>query len=230
MVFNLLYRVIVIYGFYGNIYGKRFKKVCTLNTDNTLYTDIDTIVYLTATQAKSQICEVIAKLKEGDFMKQKLLKLIYIIDGIVLIINLAYFSMVYLSRSLQSTAYAVESYKLLHFQIKLQKVIEFGLYYETAAMFLFYSFLVILITAIFSAVFYCLIISKTTYLLMVLSPLTMLMQFVFMPIFLIFGIDELPDIITAIWYLICFLGLLLYTVFTGIFMCKDLKSFSALKA
>lgn len=157
-------------------------------------------------------------------MKRKLLKFTYVVDGIVLIISYIYFFMYYLSAALQSA----DSAKLISFQNKLQTIVEFGVYYETAVWFAVLFFFAILITAIFSAVFYNQITSDITFKLLIFSPAPIFLPYPLLFISYLFVRDDISMATTAsgVCFTISAVALLVYAVFMIRLMCKDYKKFS----
>lgn len=156
-------------------------------------------------------------------MKRKILKFTYVIDGIILTISYIYFFMVYLSMALLSIAYATGSFELMHIQTTFQSVVRFGVSGDESIMWFIGLFLlVILIMAIFSAVFYRKIVSKTTWLLLFFSPLQVFLQYFLSPVFSIIN----SAMICATGYIIYIVMLCVYAFFTIRFMCKDYKNFS----
>lgn len=159
-------------------------------------------------------------------MNKNTLKIFYISDGIVLLISYIYFFMFDLSRALQNIGYAADSWKILQAHVKLQKVVEFGVYYESAVWFWFIFFLAILITAIFSAIFYRKIISRCAYLLLTFSALPILSPYIILSITYLFsGFELLSNKANAAGYIISLAVIAVYAVFTGVLMCKNFKMF-----
>lgn len=157
-------------------------------------------------------------------MKQKLLKCLYGINISFLFVAYLYYFLHYLSYFFLIIPGLSDS----DFTYKFLKLLNFGMYDEAAAWLPIFVMGIIILIALSCAVFFRKAISHKTYMLLTLSFVPMLI--INIPTFLAVFIGGSSLNISLVWWIISFILIILYIVFTMIFALRDFKCFNGVQS